>query len=210
MVRAGVDSARAGIEGGEPGHANSSLPTADCRLPTVLRYIERNPLRAGLAGRAEEWRWVSLRRPAAPTGAPVRLESRDGIPAGALAAVGAKFAISAGHKIRRTRAEAPAFLPVLERNGDHKYARYRGAPARQGFDLAQQPSRKGSAYKRSEPCLSLPPRGKIALIAGQARINFLDPGDDSALEVLQTVEPGRLKQGNCLGASSPTLAVHDD
>jgi hypothetical protein len=32
MVRAGIDSAGAGIEGGEPGHANSSLPTAYCLL----------------------------------------------------------------------------------------------------------------------------------------------------------------------------------
>ncbi len=28
---------------------------------TVLRYIERNPLRANLVGRAEEWPWSSLR-----------------------------------------------------------------------------------------------------------------------------------------------------
>ncbi len=28
---------------------------------TVLRYVERNPLRAGLVRRAEDWRWSSLR-----------------------------------------------------------------------------------------------------------------------------------------------------
>ena len=33
----------------------------DGHLLAVLRYIERNPLRAGLVGRAEEWRWSSLR-----------------------------------------------------------------------------------------------------------------------------------------------------
>ncbi len=33
----------------------------DGHLLTVLRYIERNPLRAGLAARAEEWVWSSLR-----------------------------------------------------------------------------------------------------------------------------------------------------
>ncbi|MDH5668791.1 MAG: transposase [Nitrospira sp.] len=33
----------------------------DEHLLTVLRYIERNPLRAGLVARAEEWRWSSLR-----------------------------------------------------------------------------------------------------------------------------------------------------
>jgi putative transposase len=28
----------------------------------VLRYVERNPLRAGLVARAEQWRWSSLAR----------------------------------------------------------------------------------------------------------------------------------------------------
>lgn len=32
----------------------------DAHLFTVLRYVERNPLRAGLVGRAEDWRWSSL------------------------------------------------------------------------------------------------------------------------------------------------------
>jgi putative transposase len=34
----------------------------DDHLLTVLRYIERNPLRAGLVERAEDWRWSSLSR----------------------------------------------------------------------------------------------------------------------------------------------------
>jgi putative transposase len=33
----------------------------DGHLLTVLRYIERNPLRAGLVSRAEDWQWSSLR-----------------------------------------------------------------------------------------------------------------------------------------------------
>jgi putative transposase len=33
----------------------------DEHLETVLRYMERNPLRAGLAARAEDWPWSSLR-----------------------------------------------------------------------------------------------------------------------------------------------------
>src|SRR3990172_5128849 len=33
----------------------------DEHLLTVLRYIERNPLRAGLVKRAEDWHWSSLR-----------------------------------------------------------------------------------------------------------------------------------------------------
>ena len=32
----------------------------DDHLLTVLRYVERNPLRAGLVSRAEDWRWSSL------------------------------------------------------------------------------------------------------------------------------------------------------
>ena len=39
---------------------------SDEHLWTVLRYVERNPVRAGLADRAEGWRWGSAwaRRPA--------------------------------------------------------------------------------------------------------------------------------------------------
>jgi putative transposase len=33
----------------------------DDHLLTVLRYVERNPQRAGLVARAEDWRWSSLR-----------------------------------------------------------------------------------------------------------------------------------------------------
>lgn len=33
---------------------------ADEHFLTVCRYVERNPLRAGLVGRAEQWRWSSL------------------------------------------------------------------------------------------------------------------------------------------------------
>ena len=41
----------------------------DDHLRVVLRYVERNPLRAGLVGRAEDWEWSSLPatdRPARP------------------------------------------------------------------------------------------------------------------------------------------------
>jgi putative transposase len=34
----------------------------DTHFLTVVRYVERNALRAGLVGRAEEWRWSSLWR----------------------------------------------------------------------------------------------------------------------------------------------------
>ncbi len=47
----------------------------DDHLLIVLRYIERNPLRAKLAGRAKDWPWSSLRWIGEPSGAPVRLDS---------------------------------------------------------------------------------------------------------------------------------------
>ena len=38
----------------------------DEHLLTVLRYVERNPLRAGLVGRAQDWPWSSLGTADAP------------------------------------------------------------------------------------------------------------------------------------------------
>jgi putative transposase len=47
---------------------------SDGHLLTVLRYVERNALRAGLVARAEEWPWSSLAwRPPGVSG-PVRLD----------------------------------------------------------------------------------------------------------------------------------------
>ena len=37
----------------------------DEHLLTVIRYVERNPLRANLVIRAEDWRWSSLAAPRA-------------------------------------------------------------------------------------------------------------------------------------------------
>ena len=44
------------------GRFKSFLVQSDERLYTVCRYVERNPLRAGLVRKAENWRWSSLRR----------------------------------------------------------------------------------------------------------------------------------------------------
>ena len=38
----------------------------DDRLLTAVRYVERNPVRAGLVSRAEDWRWSSLAAVTAP------------------------------------------------------------------------------------------------------------------------------------------------
>lgn len=44
------------------GRFKSFLVEEDDHFLTVCRYVERNPLRAGLCARAEEWRWSSLWR----------------------------------------------------------------------------------------------------------------------------------------------------
>lgn len=44
------------------GRFKSFPVQTDDHFLTVARYVERNPVRAGLAGRAEEWRWSSLWR----------------------------------------------------------------------------------------------------------------------------------------------------
>jgi len=55
----------------------------DDRLRTVLRYVERNPVRAGLVARAELWPWSSLRDWLQPPLLPwLDPGPRRGIPAG--------------------------------------------------------------------------------------------------------------------------------
>lgn len=44
------------------GRYKSFLVEDDAHLLTVLKYIERNPVRAGLSEKAEEWRWGSAYR----------------------------------------------------------------------------------------------------------------------------------------------------
>jgi putative transposase len=44
-----------------------SFPTEDdAHFTTVARYVERNPVRAGMVARAERWRWSSLGQKASP------------------------------------------------------------------------------------------------------------------------------------------------
>lgn len=44
------------------GRFKSFPVQTDTHFVTVVRYVERNPLRAGLVDRAEDWRWASLWR----------------------------------------------------------------------------------------------------------------------------------------------------
>ena len=48
------------------GRFKSFAVEADEHLCTLLRYVERNPLRANLVKRAEDWQWSSLRRRCPP------------------------------------------------------------------------------------------------------------------------------------------------
>lgn len=49
------------------GRYGSKRVTADEQLWTVVRYIARNPVEAGVCGRAEDWRWGSHAATAAGT-----------------------------------------------------------------------------------------------------------------------------------------------
>ena len=51
---------RVGWGGVYQGRYKSFAVQDDAHLLTVLRYVERNPVRARLARRAESWRWSSL------------------------------------------------------------------------------------------------------------------------------------------------------
>jgi len=42
------------------GRFKNFMVQQDAHLLTVLRYVERNPLRAGAVARAQDWRWSSL------------------------------------------------------------------------------------------------------------------------------------------------------
>ncbi|MGA3068411.1 MAG: transposase [Tepidisphaeraceae bacterium] len=50
------------------GRFKSFPVQSDRHLLTLLRYVEANPLRAGLVKRAEDWRWSSLRGDRSPDG----------------------------------------------------------------------------------------------------------------------------------------------
>ncbi len=52
------------------GRYKAFLVQRDAHLLTVMRYVERNPLRAGLVGRSEQWPWGSLRGGSAAPVAP--------------------------------------------------------------------------------------------------------------------------------------------
>jgi putative transposase len=55
------------------GRFKAFLIQADHHLLTVMRYVERNALRAALVDRAEDWEWGSLRWRSSPR-APVRID----------------------------------------------------------------------------------------------------------------------------------------
>ena len=66
------------------GRFKSFPIAADEHLLAVLRYVERNPLRAGLVTRAEEWRWGSLYRRTQGTAEERALLAESPVPLGRL------------------------------------------------------------------------------------------------------------------------------
>ena len=54
------DRGRVGWGSVYQGRYKSFVVQEDSHLLTVLRYVERNPVRAGIVRRAEAWRWSSL------------------------------------------------------------------------------------------------------------------------------------------------------
>jgi putative transposase len=64
------------------GRFKSFPIAADEHLLAVLRYVERNPLRAGLVEKAEQWRWGSLHRRTHGTADDRALLSESPVPLG--------------------------------------------------------------------------------------------------------------------------------
>ena len=64
------------------GRFKSFPIAADEHLLTVLRYVERNPLRAGVVKRAENWRWGSLYRRVHGTAEKQAMLSESPVPLG--------------------------------------------------------------------------------------------------------------------------------
>ena len=66
------------------GRFKSFPIAADDHLLAVLRYVERNPLRAGLVSRAQAWRWGSLYRRTRGTADEQALLTESPVPRGRL------------------------------------------------------------------------------------------------------------------------------
>ncbi len=66
------------------GRFKSFPIAADDHLLAVLRYVERNPLRAGLVSRAQAWRWGSLYRRTRGTADQQALLTESPVPRGRL------------------------------------------------------------------------------------------------------------------------------
>jgi hypothetical protein len=62
--------------------ARSVLIGADAHLISILRYVQRNPLRAGRVTHAERWRWGSLDRRIQGTAAEQAFLSAGPVPLG--------------------------------------------------------------------------------------------------------------------------------
>ncbi len=115
----------------------------DAHLLAVLRYVERNPVRAGLVDRSEDWRWSSL----APEGS-----ARAAPPAGALTRR-SPVPLPRGWGGHVSSAETQEELEVL-RNSVNRGAPFGGAlwagrtAERLGLESTMRP--RGRPYKKPE------------------------------------------------------------
>ena len=73
----------------------------DDHLLTVLRYVERNPLRAGLVRRAEDWPWSSLHGLAGGSAAPFLIPGPVPRPEGWVAWVNAPMTGGEGDELHQ-------------------------------------------------------------------------------------------------------------
>ena len=117
----------------------SSYPMDDAHLATAIRYVELNPVRAGLAARAEDWRWSSAKAhltgkadgltdltAVAGMHANWRAMLRHGLEAGDLSAE-AEAAIEAHQRTGRPLGDA-AFVKRLERDSGRELSPRKRGP----------------------------------------------------------------------------------
>ncbi|HEV3138238.1 MAG TPA: transposase, partial [Pirellulales bacterium] len=115
---------------------------SDEHLWTVLRYVERNPLRAKLVTRAEQWRWGSLYRRIAGTSQDQKLLS---VPAGKLPRHWLAIVNRA-----ETEAQLAALRDAVRRGQPYGEAAWQAKIARQlGLQHTFRP--RGRPFKNPQP-----------------------------------------------------------
>ena len=114
----------------------------DNHLLTVLRYVERNPLRAGLVKRAEDWPWSSLPRRIYALPDDLLSPSPVPLPENWIDFVNQPLTASELEEVRRcTRREIPYGDPAWTK-GTAERLTLNAAPRRRGRPRAWEPCRR--------------------------------------------------------------------